>query len=186
MSRRSALAVVLAAVAVAAATGCAGDREGSASPTSVLRFETLAVTSSAFEEGGTIPEKYSCEGENVPPPLSWSDVPEGTRELVIVLTDPDAPSGTFVHWTVWGIDPSTSGIDGELPEGAVEGMSSSGKATYIGPCPPDGDEPHRYHFEVIALSGQLPLEAGATVDELRDEVEDLAISSGVLTGRFGR
>ena len=103
----------------------------------------------------------------------------------IVVTDPDAPSGTFVHWAVWGIDPSVSGIDGELPEGAVEGTSSSGKATYIGPCPPKG-ETHRYNFEVIALSAELPLKAGASVEELRDEVEDVAISSGILTGTFGR
>ena len=178
---------LLVAIALAAiAAGCSNDREGASSPTSVLKLETLAVTSSAFEEGGPIPERFSCEGENVPPPLRWSDIPEDTRELVLVVTDPDAPSGTFVHWAVWGIDPSVTGIDGELPEGAVEGTSSSGKATYIGPCPPTGDEPHRYHFEVIALSGQLPLEAGATVQELRDEVEDLAISSGVLTGKFGR
>ena len=180
--------LLLAALTMVAATaGCSDDDpESTSSPTSVLRLETLAVTSPAFEEGENIPERFSCEGDNVPPPLEWTDIPDGTRELVIVMTDPDAPSGTFVHWTVWGIDPSVSGIDGTLPEGAVEGTSSSGKATYIGPCPPDGDAPHRYHFEVIALSGQLPLEAGATVDELRDEVEDLAISSGVLTGKFGR
>ena len=178
---------LIAALAVVAATaGCSEDRGTSSSPTSVLRLETLAVTSPAFDEGETIPERFSCEGDNVPPPLEWTDVPDGTRELVVVMTDPDAPSGTFVHWTVWGIDPSVSGIDGTLPEGAVEGTSSSGKAAYIGPCPPNGDDPHRYHFEVIALSGQLPLQAGATVQELRDEVEDLAISSGVLTGRFGR
>ena len=170
---------------VAAAAGCSGDRETSSSPTSVLRLETLAVSSPAFDDGATIPERFSCEGENVPPPLRWSDIPDGTTELVIVVTDPDAPSGTFVHWTVWGIDPSVTGIDGDLPEGAVEGTSSSGKATYIGPCPPNG-ETHRYNFEVIALSAQLPLEAGASVDELRDEVEDVAISSGILTGTFGR
>ena len=179
------ISVVALAVLVASA-GCSDDREASSSPTSVLRLETLAVTSPAFDEGEPIPERFSCEGENVPPPLEWTDIPERTRELVVVMTDPDAPSGTFVHWTVWGIDPSVSGIDGDLPEGAVEGTSSSGKAAYIGPCPPNGDPAHRYHFEVIALSGQLPLKAGATVEELRDEVEDLAISSGVLTGTFER
>ena len=177
---------VLALVFTLAATACSDDRDSASSPTSVLRLETLAVTSPAFDEGEEVPERFSCEGENVPPPLRWSDIPEGTRELVLVMTDPDAPSGTFIHWAVWGIDPTVTGIDGTLPEGAVEGMSSSGKATYIGPCPPNGDDPHRYHFEVIALSAQLPLEAGATVDELRDEVEDLAISSGVLTGKFSR
>lgn len=178
--------VLLASLAVAVlASGCSDERDGASSPTSVLKLETLAVTSSAFEDGATIPERFSCEGDNVPPPLQWQDLPDETRELVIVVTDPEAPSGTFVHWAVWGIDPSVSGIDGELPEGAVEGTSSSGKATYIGPCPPKG-ETHRYNFEVIALSAQLPLEAGASVDELRDEVEDVAISSGILTGTFGR
>lgn len=186
MRRPSIAGVLFVAVVLLAGTGCSNDGGEDSPSGGVVRIETLAVTSPAFEEGGTIPERFSCEGENVPPPLRWSELPEGTRELVITMTDPDAPSGTFVHWTVWGIDASVKGIEGELPEGAVEGMSSSGKATYIGPCPPDGDEPHRYRFEVIALSGPLPLEAGATVDELRDEVEDLAISSGVLTGRFGR
>lgn len=183
MRRLLYLAVPL--VLIVAAAGCSDDKAEQSTSTSVLRLETLAVSSPAFEDGATIPERFSCEGENVPPPLRWSDIPEETRELVIVVTDPEAPSGTFVHWTVWGIDPSVEGIDGELPEGAVVGTSSSGKATYIGPCPPNG-ETHRYNFEVIALSAQLPLKAGATVDELRDEVEDVAISSGVLTGRFGR
>ena len=178
--------ILVAAVLLAVVAGCSDDRDESSSPTSVLRLETLSLSSSAFDDGETIPERFSCEGDNVPPPLEWTDIPEGTRELVVVMTDPDAPRGTFVHWTVWGIDPSVEGIDGTLPDGAVEGTTSSGKATYIGPCPPAGDEPHRYHFEVIALSGQLPLEAGASVQDLRDEVEDLAISSGVLTGRFGR
>lgn len=183
MHRFRFLAAAVAAVTVLA--GCSDDRGDNSTSTSVLKLETLAVSSPAFEDGANIPERFSCEGENIPPPLRWSDIPEETRELVIVVTDPEAPSGTFVHWTVWGIDPSSKGIDGELPEGAVEGMSSSGKPTYIGPCPPAG-ETHRYNFEVIALSAQLPLEAGASVDELRDEVEDVAISSGVLTGRFGR
>ena len=184
MHWRPLLACVAAAVAVTAG-GCSDDRDEASSPTSVLRLETLAVTSPAFEDGATIPERFSCEGDNVPPPLRWKDLPEETRELVIVVTDPEAPSGTFVHWTVWGIDPSVTGIDGDLPEGALEGTSSSGKATYIGMCPPNG-ETHRYHFEVIALSAKLPLGAGASVDELRDEVEDVAISSGILTGTFGR
>jgi Raf kinase inhibitor-like YbhB/YbcL family protein len=177
---------VAALAVVVVAAGCSGgDAETSSTPTSVLHLETLAVTSPAFEDGANMPERFSCEGDNVPPPLRWTDIPEETSELVVVMTDPDAPSGTFVHWTVWGIDPSLTGIDGVLPDGAVEGTTSSGKATYIGPCPPNG-ETYRYHFEVIALSGQLPLEAGASVEELRDEVEDLAISSGILTGRFGR
>lgn len=177
----AALALALAL----AATACASDGGDRASAPTV-RLETLSVTSSAFEEGDTIPVRFSCDGENVAPPLAWGDLPDDTRELAIVVTDPDAPNGLFTHWTVWGIDPSVKSIDGRLPEGAVEGRTSSGETGYSGPCPPAGDEPHRYRYEVIALAAPIPLESGATVEEVQDEIESVALSSGVLTGRFGR
>jgi hypothetical protein len=112
----------------------------------------LEVGSAALSDGGTVPTRFTCDGDDVSPPLSWSEVPEDATELRISLRDPDAPGGTFTHWVVAGIDPSSSGVDQDaVPAGGTEGMNSFGERAYGGPCPPHGDEPHRYVFTVEAL-----------------------------------
>ena len=130
----------------------------------------VEVRSPALSEGDTLPVKFTCEGENVSPPLGWSDVPEAAAELRLSVTDPDAPGGTFTHWTVTGIDPSSSDVgQGTVPAGGTEERNSFGQAAYGGPCPPRGAEPHRYIFRIEALDA-----AGN------------ALASGELTTRFGR
>jgi Raf kinase inhibitor-like YbhB/YbcL family protein len=128
------------------------------------------VESPAFSEGDTVPVQFTCDGDNVSPPLSWSGMPEGTTELRVSLTDPDAPSGPFTHWLVAGIDPSSSDVgQGMVPTGGTEEVNSFGERGYGGPCPPRGDEPHRYIFTVEAL-----------------DPADNVLASAELTTTYGR
>src|ERR1044072_9586498 len=107
----------------------------------------LTVTSNAFSQGGQIPKKYTCEGENVNPSLRIGDYPEETKSLVIIVEDPDAPSGLFTHWLVWNITPNEAIAENYIP--GINGRNSFGKTGYGGPCPPSGS--HRYYFKVYAL-----------------------------------
>lgn len=145
---------------------------------------TITVSSTAFSEGGTIPRRHTCDGEDASPPLRFAGVPSGTQELAVLVEDPDAPRGTFVHWVAWGLDPSTTTLD----EGATPprtGTNGFGRRGYGGPCPPRGT-PHRYIFTVFALARRLDLPPGASADQLRAAVGRAAIAEGRLTGRYGR
>jgi len=144
----------------------------------------LKVTSAAFEDGGKIPARYTCDGTEVSPPLSFSGVPGGTVELALLCEDPDAPKGTFVHWVGWGIDPAQPSLaEGEEPPGT--GTNGFRKQGYGGPCPPPGPE-HRYMFTAFALSEALDLPPTATAGELRDAIEEMVLDAGSLTGRYAR
>jgi Raf kinase inhibitor-like YbhB/YbcL family protein len=148
---------------------------------------TIELTSPAFDDGGTIPDKHTRLGGNVSPALAWAGVPADAAELVLVVQDPDAPSGTFTHWIVAGIDPDLDGLDeGEVPEGTVEGSNDFGEDGYDGPQPPLGDPPHRYVFRVVALGDESGLGPSAGSDEVDEAVESFAIDRGQLTGRYGR
>ncbi len=145
---------------------------------------TITVSSSAFTDGGTIPRRYTCDGADLSPPLHVAGVPDGTRELAVLVEDPDAPRGTFVHWVAWGIDPSDATLgEGASPPGT--GTNGFGRRGYGGPCPPRG-APHRYVFTVFALSRRLDLPPGASADQLRRAAAGAAIAQGSLTGRYGR
>ena len=147
----------------------------------------MRLTSPAFDPGRPIPERYSCEGENVPPPLRWDGTPAGARELALVLEDPDAPGETFVHWIVVGIDRATTALEpSSSPPGAQVLPGSSDNPTYIGPCPPDGGGPHRYYFQVYALDRRPELadEAGP-VEKVR-AIRRAAMAGGQLMGTFER
>jgi Raf kinase inhibitor-like YbhB/YbcL family protein len=149
--------------------------------------DRITLASTAFRDGDTIPKLYSCDGDDVSPPLSWTDVPEEARELALLMEDPDAPGGTFVHWVLFKIAPDREEIaDAELPQGARQGENSRGDAGYAGPCPPEGDEPHHYEFDLYALSKPIDLPDGASADDVRAAIEASAIARGTLTGRFGR
>jgi Raf kinase inhibitor-like YbhB/YbcL family protein len=112
----------------------------------------LEIRSSVLAEGDTVPVRFTCDGDGVSPPLSWSGVPEESAELRISVRDPDAPRGTFTHWLVNGIDPSSLGVDeGAVPAGGTEETNSFGEKGYGGPCPPRGGSPHRYVFTVEAI-----------------------------------
>jgi Raf kinase inhibitor-like YbhB/YbcL family protein len=174
---RSRASAALVALAIA---GCGGGETVEGPPPQAPA--TMQLTSDAFADGETIPERYTCEGEDVAPALRWDGVPADAQALALVMEDPDAPSGTFVHWTVLDIPADAPA----LPRDATEGANSFGDRGYGGPCPPEGDEPHRYVFLLYALKAPLGLEAGAEPGEVRAAIEREAIASGQLTGRFGR
>jgi Raf kinase inhibitor-like YbhB/YbcL family protein len=162
-----ALAVALAAIVSFAAGGA-----------------RMKITSSAFQQGGNIPSKFSCDGANTSPPLQISDVPSGAKSLVLVVDDPDAPSGLFTHWTVWNIPPQTSTIaEGSTPKG-VQGTNDFGKSGYGGPCPPSGA--HRYYFKIFALDRDLDLPSGAKRSQLDAAMKGHVIAQGQLMGRYAR
>jgi Raf kinase inhibitor-like YbhB/YbcL family protein len=151
---------------------------------------TLALTSSAFENGGTIPEQYTCSGHNESPALQWTGVPGGTRSLALILDDPDAPMGTFVHWVVYNLSPTATG----LPEGVLgtasvadgeQGVNGRGAIGYTGPCPPPG-KPHHYHFRLCALDQKLELKAGATAHQVEAAIKGHVLGSAELVGIFAR
>jgi Raf kinase inhibitor-like YbhB/YbcL family protein len=174
MSRRTA-ALLLLLTAVACKAGTPNEPSASA---------TLRLSSPAFGDGDSLPVRSTCDVRLIiPPPLEWERVP-GASSYALVMTDPDAPNGTFVHWVVYGIR------EPRLPKGAVvdlQGTNSQGEPTYAPPCPPQGDPPHRYVFKVYAVRGGVDLPgAGATVDELFAAIEGNVIARGELTGTYAR
>src|SRR3989344_873103 len=116
----------------------------------------MNLSSPAFEHHQPIPAKYTCDGENINPLLQFSDIPDSTKSLVLIMDDPDAPAGLWVHWTIWNIDPGTAEIaENSVPPGSIEGVTSFGKPGYGGPCPPSGT--HRYFFKFFALDTKLDI-----------------------------
>ena len=148
--------------------------------------ERIRLSSPAFADGAAIPRRYTCAGDDTAPPLRWTHAPAGTRSLALLLEDPDAPGGTFVHWTVYGLAPATTALDADLPAGAEQGKNSFGKGGYNGPCPPKGDKPHRYVFTLYALRSTPKLDAGAAPGDVRAAIAKDAVARGRLVGRFSR
>jgi hypothetical protein len=144
----------------------------------------MKITSSAFQQGGNIPSKFSCDGPNTNPPLQISDVPSGAKTLVLIVDDPDAPSGLFTHWVVWNISPKISTIaEGSAPKG-VHGTNDFGKSGYGGPCPPSGT--HRYYFKIFALDRDLDLPSGAKRSQLDAAMKGHVVAQGELMGRYSK
>ena len=146
---------------------------------------SFSLTSSAFEPGRPIPARYACDGEDVSPPLLWSEPPRGTSSLAIVVEDPDAPRGTFVHWIGWGLPAELR----ELPEGVAppaEGRNGFGSVGYRGPCPPSGHGVHRYFFRLYALSAEPELEPGASAQEFYEAITVLIVDATELVGTYSR
>ncbi len=146
---------------------------------------TMELTSPAFKHNGKIPSKYTCEGENVSPPLKIDDAPLDVKSFVLIMDDPDAvkPAGKiWVHWVVFNIPGETEEIaEGEEPKG-VQGEGTSGDLGYQGPCPPDGE--HRYFFRLYALDEELPLKEGATKVEIEDAMEGHILEETELVGKY--
>jgi len=151
----------------------------------------MTVTSTAFSAGGTIPVRTTGQGANVSPDLAWSDVPDGTASFVLICDDPDAPSGTWVHWTMWNIPASARGLPAAvptadtLPDGAVQGITSFGEHGYGGPMPPPGNA-HRYYFRVYALNTTLSLPSSAHRAELDQAMKGHVLAQGQLMGTYQR
>ncbi len=148
--------------------------------------ETLAmkVESSAFKANQKIPRKYTCDGQDVSPPLTFRDIPKETKSLAIIVEDPDAPSGIFDHWVAWNIPGDTN----ELAEGAQianQGTNHFREMRYRGPCPPKG-KPHRYFFKVYALDTLLTLPNGISKEQLEDALDEHILAQGELIGIYQR
>jgi Raf kinase inhibitor-like YbhB/YbcL family protein len=144
----------------------------------------MKITSSAFQEGGNIPSKFTCDGSDTSPPLQITGVPSEAKSLVLIADDPDAPSGLFTHWLIWNIPPQTNSIsEGSAPKG-VHGTNDFGKPDYKGPCPPPGT--HRYSFKIYALDRELDLRGGAKRSQLDAAMKGHVVAQGELMGRYAR
>src|SRR5215471_13343514 len=141
---------------------------------------SLRVRSDAFSHGGQIPPKYTCEGENINPPLEVSDLPDKTKSLAIIVEDPDAPRGVYDHWVAWNIIPSEAIAENSRP--GVNGRNSFGNTGYGGPCPPSGS--HRYFFKVYALDNKLDLQPGSDKKTLQQAMKEHVLASGELMGHY--
>src|SRR4029079_16146734 len=151
-----------------------------------LALETarLKITSSAFQQGGNIPPKFTCTGSDTSPPLQIAGVPSEAKNLVLIADDPDAPGGVFTHWLIWNIPPRINSIpESSAPKG-VHGTNDFGKSDYTGPCPPPGT--HRYSFNVFALDRELDLRGGAKRSQVDAAMKDHVIAQGELMGRYAR
>jgi Raf kinase inhibitor-like YbhB/YbcL family protein len=146
-------------------------------------MENLSIKSPVFESGKLIPRKYTCDGQDINPPLTIEGTPEEAKTLVLVVDDPDAPSGTFDHWVVWNIPPSTGKI-GENTVPGIEGMNSSRQMGYMGPCPPSGT--HRYFFKVYALDTELSLGSGSKKKDVEKSMLGHILAKGELMGLYSR
>ena len=177
--RRHARALVVVAGMIAGTAG----REGTS-----MAFE---LTSAAFASGATIPQKHTCEGGDVSPPLAWTDPPSGTKALALVCEDPDAPAGTWVHWVVYDLPATARSLpEGAAPEpsrsdGSRQGRNDFKKIGYGGPCPPPGP-PHRYFFRLYALDRTLDLEPGLDSKSLVAAMSGHILDEGVLVGTYER
>ena len=145
----------------------------------------MEVISPVFRDGSPIPPQYTCKGQNVNPPLNVFNVPKGTQSLTLVMHDPDAVSGDYLHWLVFDIPPSTESIAvNSLPVGAVQGANGAGKAEYTGPCPPKGTGTHHYIFDFYALDTTLDLKSGASMEEVIKAQKGHVLHHSALTGLF--
>lgn len=151
---------------------------------------TLAIESPAFPEGGSIPRPYTCDGRDVSPPLAWTGVPTGTKSLALVCDDPDAPAGVWVHWVIFNLSPSATGLPEAVPPraevdgGGVQGTNDFRRIGYGGPCPPSGT--HRYVFTLYALDAEVPLSASATKAQLLAATKGRVLAEATLTGTYSR
>ena len=143
----------------------------------------MKITSQAFTDGGSIPDKYSMYGENRIPPIHFEDVPSKARSLALIVDDPDAPQGTFTHWLLYNVDPTIKDIKEDCtPVMATQGKNDFGQVEYGGPKPPSGE--HRYFFKAYALDTVLPLARGSTRDTIEREIEGHVLDSATLMGKY--
>ena len=200
--------ILAAALATATAIiACGGDSQSEApvpqEPTTSSAAYRVEVTSPAFDDGGTIPVKYTCDGEDVSPALSWRLVGGGptavdveaalaeVKSFALIVEDPDAPRRVWAHWLVYDIPSEATGQhegvsrNAKLGNGGTQGRTDFGRVGYGGPCPPSG-APHRYFFKVFALAKNVELEAGATRAELIEAMEGSVLYEGRLMGLYGR
>ena len=179
------LAFLLLAIPVLAAGAVAGPAFA-ASSAEKSKVKKITVTSAAFGNNKAIPSGFTCDGSSASPPLKFRGVPKATKDVALIMTDPELPGGgTFVHWVAWRL-PKSGVPEQTLPAGIVQGKNSIGNDAYQGPCPPPGSQPHHYVFNVYAVSKQITLPPGASADDLRAAVKSNVLAQGTLTGTYQR
>ncbi len=161
--------------------GCTGKKE---STTPSGGESSMKISSSAFVHAGTIPSKYTCAGADISPPLTFSNIPEDVESLALIVDDPDAPAGTWVHWVVWNIPAEVSKLEEDEKITYSRGKNDFGKLEYGGPCPPSGT--HRYFFKLYALDTTLDLQEGATKARLVDAMDGHILAEATLMGKYSR
>lgn len=152
---------------------------------------SLELRSSQFDPGGEIPIRFTCQGEDISPPLQWRGVPSDTKSLVLICDDADAPGGSFCHWVVYNLPPPPDmgrlpeavPPGGEIPQGGMQGRNDFGEVQYNGPCPPEGPE-HQYYFRLYALDDAIDLLQGANRQQVLNAIEDHIIESTEMIGRY--
>jgi Raf kinase inhibitor-like YbhB/YbcL family protein len=150
----------------------------------------MELESQAFQTGDIIPPKYTCDGQDISPPLSWSDPPDGTTSFALISDDPDAPMGTWVHWVIWNIPASARALEentpqtASLPNGATQGTTDFHRVGYGGPCPPSGT--HRYFFKLYALDTTLNLPSSTTKKDLEKAMHGHILAQTELMGKYRR
>jgi len=146
---------------------------------------SLNLSSNAFKQKGPIPSNYTCDGADINPPLMIENVPTMAKSLALIVDDPDAPAGTWVHWVMWNINPSTRDImENTVPRGAEQGMNDFRKRSYGGPCPPSGT--HRYFFKLYALDSILTLSSNTNKASLEKAMKGHILSQSELIGLYKR
>lgn len=151
--------------------------------------KSIQISSPAFANGATIPKKYTCEGEDVSPPLNWGPAPEGTKSFALISEDPDAPSGTWVHWVIYDIPAEVNEFSENIAKsevvsnGVKQGLNDFEKIGYGGPCPPAG-KAHRYFFKIYALDSYINLKSGARKEELIKAIQNHVLAEGQLIGTY--
>jgi Raf kinase inhibitor-like YbhB/YbcL family protein len=164
---------------------------GGADKPNPKKVMNLQITSTAFSEGQPVPAKYSCEGSDISPPLAWTNAPANTKSFALIADDPDAPMGTWVHWVLYDLPPSTNALPEDVAKtqyiagNAKQGLNSWPRLGYGGPCPPPG-KPHRYFFKLYALDRMLDLKPGLTKKDVEAAMEGHVLAEGQLMGTYQR
>ena len=191
MNAKRMLALVL--IVAAAALAFVGLRKRFFPSDTILAANamTFPISSSSFSPGGDIPKKFTCDGDDVSPELSWSGAPAGTQSFALIADDPDAPVGTWTHWLIYDLPSGSTALPegiaktGQLPDGSQQGHNDFGKIGYGGPCPPPG-KPHRYFFRLYAVDRKLGLNPGASKGELEKALQGRVLGKAEYMGKYGR
>jgi Raf kinase inhibitor-like YbhB/YbcL family protein len=168
-----------------------GARASSSSSGDRQQTMSLSISSPSFSNGGDIPKKFTCDGADVSPQLSWTEPPATTKTFALLVDDPDAPVGNWNHWTMWNASPSVRGLpegvskEPRLPDGSHQGRNDFRKTGYNGPCPPPG-KPHRYYFKLFALDVMVELKPGSSKKELEAAMQGHVLAQTQWMGRYGR
>ena len=168
---------------ITAVAGCTS-QGASLSPEGELEM-SIQITSSAFNEGDKIPRIYTCDDKNISPPLEWTGIPSDTVSLALIMDDPDAPAGTWVHWVLYNLPPNLTELEQGKSGGGVDGKNDFNRLGYGGPCPPKGSN-HRYFIKVYALDTLLDLKPGATKAQVETAMRGHILTQGQLMGKYGR